>query len=78
MSDRLYIECCCRSPEHLISFWRDGEDVGVNVQLSPYLPWWLRAFVALQYAFGKSPHCHWADTLLAPEDRARIAEFMRQ
>lgn len=76
MDDRLYVECLCGSPDHLVSFYRDDEDVGINVQMNPYLPIWRRVLVAFQYVFGHASRCHWSDALLSAEDRARVAEFV--
>jgi hypothetical protein len=78
MEERIYIECQCGSPDHLVSFFRDEDDVGVNVQMSPYLPIWRRVLVALRYALGLDTRCHWGDALLTPAERARVARFLTQ
>lgn len=75
--DRIYVECQCGSPDHLVSFARDTEDYWINVQMSPFLPWWRRAWRAVLYVLGRDGGCHWADTLLSEAERARVAEFLR-
>jgi len=78
----LYIECKCRSFEHLLRFYHDTsgdwDDLGVSVQMSHYLPWWRRLWVAAKYVMGLDTRCHYEDVLLEPEDRKRVAEFMAQ
>lgn len=64
--------------DHMIRLSRDDEDgsISINVQLSPYLPIWRRALVALRYVFGDNWRCHWSDTVVAKEDRQRLVEFI--
>lgn len=78
--DHLYLECSCGSPDHIVRFYRtndpEWDDVGVNVQMSPYLPWWRRAWVAAKYVFGDNARCHWGDGLISEADRPRVAAFV--
>ena len=84
ISDRntayLYVECDCRSHDHLLRFYHErGEDdeMGVSIQMSHYLPWWRRAWVALKYLVGADARCHYGDALLDHDARKRVAEFVQ-
>jgi hypothetical protein len=77
-----FLPCDCGSVDHLIMLWRDDTDgeseVGICVQMSHYLPWWRRAWVALRYVLGVSAgqRCHWADTVIRPEAAEPLRAFL--
>lgn len=81
MGERLYVECACGSPDHLLLFWRDPDEhwpsTLVSVQMDHTRPWWRRIVIATCYIFGQHPtKCHWADTSLEEADCARLAAFL--
>lgn len=74
----LFLNCACTDADHILRVYRDEDDfVGINVQMSHYLPLWRRLLVAAKYVCGgRNVRCHFTDTVLSVKDRQRLAEFI--
>jgi len=60
--------------------WRDGyipiPELHIHVQLSPYLGFWKRIWVAIKYIAGKyTKYSHWNTTMIRVEDAREIAKY---
>lgn len=72
---RLYIECACDHPDHVIrvTYWPDDDDheVYVDVHLRQYDTFWYRLKACVRYLFGQdvasSESC-----ILRPEDADKL------
>lgn len=75
-----YFECQCSDFNHVFRFVVDENsgEAWLEVQLSTWLPWYKRAWLALRYLFGKTPgyHGHYDVTLLREEDFARLCTLL--
>lgn len=69
--------CECWTSEHHfhVTYDRVEDEVQVEVMLNHYLPWWKRILEAFKYVF-KMGRLGYADVLLKPEDRVKLAEIL--
>lgn len=75
-----FFECGCYSPDHLmkVSGEPDWGHMTFCLQLSHYLPWYRRVWVAFKYAVGwrSAFACDWADCLVELEDVPRLKKIV--
>lgn len=76
--DKIYIECSCGSPEHLLKFERDEDYVYVFVLLTTD-GFFKRVWVALKYIFGyKCRYGHFDEILLSKDSVRHLSEFLNK
>jgi hypothetical protein len=78
--DKLYVDCACHSPEHLIKFTRfeDEEEVSVYVLLVDYDNFFKRAWKGLKYIFGyKCRYGHFDEIILNKTAQKEIIEYLK-
>lgn len=78
--ERLTIYCDCETPEHQFNFIKDPEDdeIWLEIHLNNYDRFLKRLWTGLKYAFGyRSKYGHWDTTIITPEDRLKIIEFLK-
>ena len=76
MKDRLYVQCDCQAPEHLLQFDRDEDYVYVYVLLTTD-GFFSRAWKALKYVFGyKSRYGHFDEILLNKQTQKELVDYL--
>jgi hypothetical protein len=79
MNDKIVLVCDCGRIDHAVclSRWPDFPGVYVTVELATDVPLWVRVKAAWRYVWGL-PCCYGyaAETLLSPEDVARVAAWL--
>jgi hypothetical protein len=73
MDKKVYLQCSCYSPEHLLTFsvWDEG-DIYAHVFLAPEV-WYKRIWKGLKYIFGyKCCYGHFDEFILNPKDIDRF------
>lgn len=81
MSERIYFECHCQSPEHTLHFWMDEDNPPL---LNAYVflnadPWWKRIWQGIKHVFGyKCRYGHFDEFIFNPKDCDRFIEMLQQ
>lgn len=76
--DKIYVECSCRSPEHLLQFDRDEDFVYVYVLLNNE-NFFKRIWLGLKYIFGyKCRYGNFDEILLSRESVKSLAEYLNE
>lgn len=84
ISEPLYLECSCHTPEHLLKIYVDQWDLlepslVILSQLNHLMPWYKRVWYGLKYIFNsKGVYGHWEETLLSPEDGDKLVNFLNK
>jgi len=82
MSDHyLYVECECRSPEHVIRLNYDDYygDLSIFTQMNHDRPWWKRVWVGIKYMFGKgNKDWHCTDTMIWNDETTKLIKFLEE
>jgi len=74
--DKIYVECSCGSPEHLLQFDRDEDFVYVYVLLNNP-NFFKRILIGLKYIFGyKCRYGQFDEILLSKESAKSLAEYL--
>ena len=80
MSDRLYIECQCTDPYHVVIFdktyYDDEYELSLFVGLNKFQPWYRRIVIGFKYMFGFSyENFEYSEVLVDDENREKIMKF---
>lgn len=75
-NDKIYVECSCGSPEHLLKFNRDEDYVYVYVLLN-HENFFKRIWIGLKYIFGyKCRYGSFDEILLNKESVESLVEYL--
>lgn len=70
---RIYIECECKLPSHMVVIEipeEDDDDLWIFTQMNSRLPIYKRVVVAAKYIIGYQDDLHWAETMIS-KDKAK-------
>ena len=77
-----YIECDCRSDEHILRFILDKDDDYPCIYLHTFLPdqyWYHRLREGVKYIFGyKSKYGHFSETLINKEEEIKLKKLIEE
>jgi len=75
----LYVECQCHSMDHVVRFTRfDDGEYWLHMQMTPWGGFFRRLWRAIKYVCGKLDDPHWGETILSPENRQQIVDFLNR
>lgn len=82
MTEPVYFECRCHSPEHLLRLWLDEDPEFPCVYLSVFLdnrPWYGRLWNGIKYILGyKCRYGHFDEFILRPQDCERLIGILER
>lgn len=91
-----YLRCQCQSLDHLVVVYLDQDldfeqddlgfglysDLHINVQMSSYLPWWRRVWIAFKYVFklniGEYVDMHWDCCMVRDDDIDDLIDILQK
>jgi len=74
----LTLNCDCKTPEHIISFWADVEEkeISVSVQLFQHRGFFHRLYYAFKYIFNIGKDSHWDSAMLSGDNAIELYSFL--